>query len=89
MEGRRLILNPGEHETILEDCEAGYAGGVLWLYLNGVTMAQAFALLRDEANTTVIVFQYGDMEDRYEGMTRLTGIMDDGEQVRASLKKGE
>lgn len=89
MEGRRLILNPGEHETILEDCEAGYAGGVLWLYLNGVTMAQAFALLSDEANTTVIVFQYGDMEDRYEGMTHLTGIMDDGEQVRASLKKGE
>lgn len=87
MEGRRLILNPGEHETILEDCEAGYAGGVLWLYLNGVTMAQAFALLSDPANTAVIRYEYGEMEKVYEGFTRLTALMERDGEVAAALKE--
>ena len=88
MNGRKLVFNPGGNEFVLPDSEAGYADGVLWLYLQGVTMAQAFELLSDPAYTSVIVFQYGEMEDRYEGMTRLTAILADDGQVRAALKRG-
>ena len=88
MDGRALILNPGPNQIELMDSEAGFADGVLWLYIKGQAMAQTFALLSDPANTAVIVFMYGDMEDRYEGMTRLTAILDDGDRVRAALKKG-
>ena len=89
MDGRSLILNPGPSEIELSGSEAGYADGVLWLYLEGLTLAQAFALLDDPANTAVIEFHYGEMVDRYEGMTHLMGIMERGEQVSASLERGQ
>ena len=54
---------------------------------NGLTLAQAFALLSDPANTGVIEFWYGEMMDRYEGYTRLTTLMERDGQVSASLMK--
>ena len=87
MISRKVVLNPGENEIAMEQTELGYAGGVLWLYVRGLTMAQAFALLSDPANTGVIEFWYGEMMDRYEGYTRLTTLMERDGQVSASLMK--
>ena len=87
MNGRKVILNPGAREIVLEEAELGYAGGVLWLYLRGTAMAQAFALLSDPANTRTIEFRYGEMADRFEGYTRLTCVMERDGLVSASLEK--
>lgn len=87
MHGRRLILNPGENEIILEGSEAGYAEGVLWLYIQGQTLAQTFALLNDPANTGVIRFEFGEMEKVYEGFTRLIALMERDGEVAAALKE--
>ncbi len=87
MIGRKVVLNPGENEIAMEQTELGYSGGVVWLYLHGLTLAQAFALLSDPANTGTIEFRYGEMADRFEGYTRLTGLMDRDGLVSASLEK--
>lgn len=87
MEGRRLILNPGADEVILENSEAGCADGVLWLYIRDVPLVQAFGLVSDPAKTQSIRFQYGDMEDRFEGFTRPVGIIDNGDMIRAALRR--
>ena len=70
MTGKRVILNNG---TILENAEAGYADGFLWIWFDG-TMQQAAELFLDPANTSVITFQYGEMQDVYEGYTDCTVI---------------
>lgn len=89
MSGRRLILAAGsDAEVVLEGSEAGYADGVLWLYLAGMTLPEAFALLSVPANTASIVYQYGEMVDRYEGFTDLTGLFTSDGMVRAALKRG-
>lgn len=72
--GRRLILNDG---TIIEDGEAGYSQGALWLYITGYTMAEAAVILFDPAKTAKIVFQYGEMQDEYEGYTSCRTLMID------------
>ena len=71
MEGRRLILNDG---TVIEGGEAGYAQGFLWCYMKGLTMMQAASLFFDTGKTARILFQYGDMEDEYNGFTNCTNI---------------
>ena len=87
MEGRRVILGLSDNPTILEGSEAGYAGGVLWLYLRDMTLAQAFALLSDPASTSEIAFEYGEMADRYEGFTHLILVQEDENEVRAALER--
>ena len=89
MDGRSLILNPGPNEIELPGSEAGYADGVLWLYLKGVTLAQAFAILSNPENTSVIEFHYGEMVDAYEGLTHLTSIRENVDLVSASLERGQ
>ena len=71
MEGRRIILNDG---TTLEGGEAGYSQGFLWLWFHDMTMMQAFMLFLDPEKTARIVFQYGEMEDTYEGFTNCINI---------------
>ena len=87
MNGRRLILNPGPNQIELPGSEAGYAEGVLWMYLRGLTLAQAFVVLSDPANTAVIRYEYGEMEDVFEGFTRLTALMEREGEVSAALTK--
>jgi len=88
MSGRRLILAAGsDTEVVLEGSEAGYADGVLWLYLAGVTLPEAFALLSVPANTAAIVYQYGEMVDRYEGYDTITGLFTSDGMVRAALTR--
>lgn len=89
MDGRRLIMNPGPTQIELPGSDAGYAEGVLWLYLRGLTLAQAFELLSDQANTAVIRYEYGEMSDVYEGFTHLTTLMEREGEVSAALKKEE
>ncbi len=87
MDGRSLILNPGPSQIELPGSEAGYAEGVLWLYIKGQTLAQAFAFLSDPANTAVIRYEYGEMVDVFEGFTHLTTLMERDGEVSAALKK--
>lgn len=72
MDGRRLVLNDG---TVIEDGEAGYADGFLWCWIRGYSMQEAAAVFFDAGKTERIVFQYGDMEDTYEGYTNCTRLM--------------
>lgn len=87
MEGRRLILNDG---TIIEDGNAGCADGFLWLWLpDGYTMSQAAGLFFDASKTSKIVFQYGEMEDEYDGYTVCINMnMDTGGLVSVCMTKG-
>lgn len=87
MDGRKLVLNPGPDEIVLEDSEAGYADGVLWLYIKGRTLAQTFALLINPSNTAEIDFRYGDMVDHYEGYTHLISLREGDELVSAALER--
>ena len=66
MTGRRLILND---KTVIENGEAGYDAGFLWLRFNGYTIADAAVMFSDPGKTGKIIFQYGNMEDTYEGFT--------------------
>ena len=82
--GVRLILADG---TEIEGGRAGYAGGFLWCRWNG-TMQEAAALFFDPEKTAVIRFQYGGMEDSWEGFTECTNIhMEDG-QVYVCMTRG-
>ena len=86
MEGHRVILNDG---TVLENGNAGYAEGFLWLWITGLTIQQVAAIVFDSSKTSKIVYQYGDMEDNYNGFTDCVAlnINYDG-IVAACLKEG-
>ena len=66
MEGRRLIFSDN---SVIEGAEAGYADGSLWLYVPGCTMQDAAAIGLNTARNNKITFQYGEMEDTWEGYT--------------------
>lgn len=86
MEGRRLILMDG---TEIDGGEAGYAGGLLWLYFSGMTLAEAAGIFFDPEKTGVIRFQYGEMEDTYEGFTECRTLMTDAEgKISVCMAKG-
>lgn len=85
MEGRRLILKNG---TIIEGGEAGYSDGTLWLWLPGMTMADAAGILFNPALTAVIWFQYGEEEAEYKGFTSCTAIITEEDRISACMKKG-
>lgn len=87
MSGRRLILNSN---ITIENGTAGCSDGSLWLYFAGYTLQEAATMLFDPANTASIVFQYGEMEDTYEGYTniRILSVDTDG-NISVCLKKGE
>lgn len=85
MEGRRLILKDG---TIIEGGNAGYSNGTLWLWLPGMTMAEAAVILFNPSKTSVVWFQYGDEEEEYKGYTTCTAIMAEEGQISACMKKG-
>ena len=74
-EGQRINLNDG---TIIEDGNAGESDGYLWLYMTGYTMRQAADMfLEQPGKTGRITFQYGEMEDVYEGYTNCVTLMID------------
>ena len=85
MDGIRLVLNNG---TVIENGRAGYASGFLWLRLPGYTMQTAAALAFNTAATKRIVFQYGQMEDVYEGYTSCTCINEEDGLISVCMVKG-
>ena len=85
MEGQRLILKNG---TVIEDGRAGFFDGSLWLWMPGLTMAEAAAIAFDSSATSRIIFQYGDMEDVHSGYTVCTILMQDGNEIAVCLVKG-
>ena len=85
MEGRRLILND---ETVIEGGQAGYFSGFLWLWLPGLTMQNAATIAFDADKTERITFQYGEMQDEYEGFTRCIRLMEEEYEIAVCLTKG-
>ena len=83
--GRRLILADG---TTIDGGEAGYAGGMLWCYLPGWTMDKAAKVFCDARRTTLIRFQYGEMEDTFSGFTTCTNISISDGQASVCMTKG-
>ena len=82
----RLILADG---TIIENGRAGYYEGSLWLTLFGYTMQQAATIAFDPDKTAHITFQYGEMQDTYDGYTNCVNlsINIDGE-ISICMKRG-
>ena len=86
MTGRRLVLSDG---TEIENGEAGYSGGFLWLYIPGMTMMQAATVLFNPEKTVQITFQYGEMEDVYNGYTNCINLnIDTDGKVSACMTRG-
>lgn len=81
MDGVRIRLADG---TVFEGGTAGLSGGSLWLYVSGDSMPALAAVFCDDWKTNRIVFEYGEMAERYEGYTdcRVISIEDNG---RASV----
>ena len=71
MEGRRLIFADG---TTVENGEAGFADNTVVCFVD-MSMTEAFRLFGDTNRTSVITYQFGAMENRYEGYTQLAYIM--------------
>lgn len=87
MEGRRLILNDG---TVIEDGNAGYSDGFLWLWFAGYTLQQAATMFFDPTKTAKIVYQYGEMQDEYTGYTVCRSLMTDADgRISVCMVKGE
>jgi hypothetical protein len=75
---------------VIEDGNAGYAQGFLWLWFTGYTMPQAAAILFDPSKTARIIYQYGEMQDEYTGYTNCTNIsIDTDGQIAACMTKGD
>ena len=86
MEGQRLILNDG---TMIENGRAGYSEGYLWLYFTGYTLPEAGSIFFDQTKTASIIFQYGEMEDVYNGFTVCRNLMIDMDgNVSVCMVKG-
>lgn len=87
MDGRRIILNPGENEIRLEGANAGKTDASLWLYIPNMTLKEVFSVVIDPENVNTIRFEYGDMMDEYVGYTRVSTIQDSGEEISVCLKR--
>ena len=82
----RLRLND---DTILENASAGYADGALWITLTGMTLQEAASIFFDTGKTAVIVVEYTDTEDRYEGFTNCVNLWIDSDGiVRICMVRG-
>lgn len=86
--GRRLVFHDGSQ---LENAEAGAVQDMLTLFLKDtLTMSQAAALAFNTEKLSVITFQYGEMDDVYEGYTQLKTLTNDPyDGVIMTLVRGE
>ncbi len=87
MEGQRIILADG---TTIENGRAGYSSGFLWLWFGGMTLQEAALIFFDPSMTSEIIFQYGEMQDTYEGFTSCIQLSIDVDgQISVCMKRGE
>lgn len=83
MDKRKITLNDGS--TFNGNC--GYADGYLWCYLLGVESPEEVAVFLNPDAISVIIYQYGDMEDRYTGFV-FNVIQKTESGYNVCLKKG-
>ena len=84
--GRRLILNDG---TVIENGEAGYSQGALWLWFSGYTLSDAAQMVFNPFRMSRIVFEYGEMSDEHIGFTNcITLQIDTDGRISACMTKG-
>ena len=62
-----MELNDG---TLLENSYAIQNGNVMWFYISGKTLVEAFALMNDPAKTATVTV------DRYGAVTEISGYTD-------------
>lgn len=84
MNGHRLKLNDG---TVIENGRAGLTNGFLWLWIPG-TFWDVADLVRNDEVMGSITFEYGEVQEQYEGYTVCTGIMADSEEIAVRMVKG-
>ena len=85
--GRRVIL---ADDTTFEDSNAGSADGVLWCRIaTERTFAEIAEVFTDPEKTQYIRFEYGEMDDEYEGYTRVHMIMQTSYGFDVSLMEEE
>ena len=74
--------------TEIQNAHVIESGGVLWFYIqNGMTLAEAFAVMISPAKTgTITALRFGE-ETTYTGYTDLQSIRRDGEQISGCLRK--
>lgn len=85
--GRRIILRDG---TVIENGDVGYSQRMLWLWFTGYSMQEAALMVFDPSKTARIVYQYGEMQDEYEGYTNcITLQIDVDGRIAVCLTKGE
>ena len=91
MEGHRLILNRDINQRVtIENGTAGLAEGFVWCFFDGYTMDQATKIFMNSGNTDQIVFQYGDMQDVYNGYTDFRSISRDmSGRISVCMAKGD
>lgn len=76
--------------TTIENGNAGYSDGFLWLWFDGYTLQQAATLFFDATKTARIAYQYGEMEDVYEDYTTCRSLMTDANgRVSVCMTKGD
>ena len=85
MEGQRLILMNGR---VIENARAGLASGFLWLWIPGITMVEGAEIAFDPEAVQHIIYQYGDMEDTFDGFTVCRNLMDDDGEIAIRLAQG-
>ena len=86
MEGRRVVMADG---TELIDATIGYANRHIWCYLQNITLPVAYDLFSDPQKIGTLVFDYGDMQDVYEGFTELHTIQRSENGVDIRLDRPE
>lgn len=84
--GQRIVFADG---TKYENTSAGYSDGVLVVFMNtAITLHEAPEIFFNPNKTSRIVFEYGDMEDTYDGFTHVTNMREDVDKnVSVTLRK--
>lgn len=83
-EGLRLILKDGME---IENGRAGYTDRVLWLWMPGMSMQGAAAIVFDPEKTGKIIFRYGNMQDEYEGFTHCIRILEEENDIAVCMTR--
>lgn len=86
MEGRRVVMADG---TELLDAEIGYTDKHIWCFLKHITFFEAYDLFSNPLKTQTLIFDYGDMQDVYEGFTELDTIKKTEDGVNVRMNKPE
>lgn len=86
MNGRQLRLNDG---TTYPNGSAGLAEGFLWCTIPGGRLEKIAPVFLNKEKTTVILYDYGEMQDRFEGFTQVWAMQTAADSCSVCLVKEE